>query len=138
MHGLDDKAFREAIRELAARRSAEARELDARLHADVARLDPLGRACLLVDDGLATGATMVAACEWARDAGAAAVTVAVPVSSADGVAELSREADSVVCVVEALNLRAVSVWYEQFEQVTEGEVQQCLRDARGQAEASLR
>ncbi len=129
--GREDRVLEASIRDLVELRRTEAAELDARLHARADPIDPRGRVCVLVDDGLATGSTMVAACRWARAAGADGVVVGVPVSSVDGARELREEADAVVCVVEALHFRAVSVWYERFDQVPEAEVERLLAASRG-------
>lgn len=103
----------------AARRAAAA--LDERLHAAHPRARVAGRTVLLVDDGLATGATMVAAVRWARGEGAARVVVAVPVAASSSVEALRRQAE-VVCPHELDDLGAVGIWYERFDQVTDAEV----------------
>ncbi|MGD9694112.1 MAG: phosphoribosyltransferase [Thermoleophilia bacterium] len=115
---------------LAAEAAAAAARLDARLHAETPALDPEGAACVLVDDGLATGASMVAACRWARSAGARRVIAAAPVASREGADALRAEADQVVCVHEIDRFIAVGAWYRDFGQVDEGRVLACLRAAR--------
>ncbi|HXV57427.1 MAG TPA: phosphoribosyltransferase family protein [Gaiellaceae bacterium] len=115
-----------------------ARELDAGLHADHPALDPSGRTVVLVDDGLATGATMVAAVRWARSAGAARVVAAVPVGPPDTVAALAEEADEVVCPEQPELFLALGHWYERFGQVADEDVLALLDAAAGRARAGAR
>jgi putative phosphoribosyl transferase len=126
--GLDERRLGEAI----ARAQASADELDAALHGGRSALDLSGRTALLVDDGLATGATMVAAVRWARSHGAARVVVAVPVGTPEAVEFLRREADEVICLIEPEAFGAVGLWYEDFSEVTNPEVAALLeaRDSR--------
>jgi predicted phosphoribosyltransferase len=112
----------------AARRAADT--LDRRLHAEHDPLDPAGRAVVLVDDGLATGATMTAAVRWARGAGAARVVVAVPLGPGETVTALQAEADEVLCPVQPPFFGAVGLWYEHFEQVSDEQVVALLDAAR--------
>jgi predicted phosphoribosyltransferase len=81
---------------------------------------------VLVDDGLATGATMRAAVAAARAGGAAAVVVAVPVGAPDVCQELERLADAVVCPLRPRGLGAVGAWYDDFTQTTDAEVRDLL------------
>ena len=91
--GLTEKQVTEVL----AQTRAEAAALDRRLHAEHPALDLKGRTVLVVDDGLATGATMIAALRWARAAGAERVVAAVPVAPAASLGLISGEADEVVC-----------------------------------------
>jgi putative phosphoribosyl transferase len=109
---------------------ARAEELDGRLHAAHGALDPAGEPVLLVDDGLATGATMTAAVRWARHAGATRIAVAVPVGPADTVAALAAEADDVICPEQPPFFGAVGLWYERFLPVAEEDVLALLAAAR--------
>jgi putative phosphoribosyl transferase len=111
----------------------KADDLDRRLHADRPALDPAGRTVLLVDDGLATGATMIAAARWARAAGAARVVVAVPVGAAQTVELLAPEADDVVCLERPAYFAAVGFWYEDFGQVSDERVRELLSERSGEA-----
>jgi putative phosphoribosyl transferase len=85
-------------------------------------LDLTGRVAVIVDDGLATGATARAAVAVARDLGASAVVVAIPVGAASSVAALSRVADDVVCPLIPAHFDAVSRFYHTFGQTTDQEV----------------
>ena len=77
---------------------------------------------ILVDDGIATGATMKVAIRAARSGGADRVVVAVPVAAPSSVRELEAEADQVVCLDTPEYFYAVGQAYENFEQVTDEEV----------------
>lgn len=81
-----------------------------------------GRTVVLVDDGAATGATMRAACEVARAAGAGRVVVALPVAPPDVADALRRHCDELVCPVQPSPFRAVGEWYDDFRQTTDDEV----------------
>lgn len=81
-----------------------------------------GRAVVIVDDGLATGATALAAVRWARAAEAATVLVAVPVGAPATVAVLAGEADDVHAIETPASFRAVGEWYEDFGQTSDDEV----------------
>jgi predicted phosphoribosyltransferase len=86
-----------------------------------------GRTAILVDDGLATGATAAAAVAVARSLGAARVVLAVPVGSPEAVARLAKVADEVVCPLVPGHFGAVSRFYQEFHQVTDDEVAGFLR-----------
>lgn len=96
-----------------------------------------GRAVILVDDGLATGATMRAAIRVCRQRDAASVCVAVPVGPPDTVAQLKDEADEVVCLATPEPFAAIGAWYRVFDQTTDEEVRQLL-DAAWRREAEQR
>jgi predicted phosphoribosyltransferase len=118
----------------AARRASV--RLDRRLRRGRRPVDLRGRVVLLVDDGLATGATMIAAVRWAHARGAARVIVAVPIAAASSLGLVAGDADEVVCARPTENLAAVGVWYERFEQVDDDEVVRLL-DASARARAPL-
>lgn len=130
--GLSDEELAAAVEAAKAR----AVELDRTLHAGRAPVLLEGRPCLLVDDGLATGATMIAAVRWARGRKASRVVAAVPVGASQSAAVLRREADAVVCPHELSDLGAVGVWYGAFDQVEDTEVVALLERATRDAEAS--
>ena len=89
-------------------------------------LDVKDRVCIIVDDGLATGATMEAAVRALRMLGAARLIVAVPVASRDAVHRLERSADEVVCLLQPPWFRSVGQWYDDFEQTSDEEVARLL------------
>ena len=85
-----------------------------------------GRPVILVDDGLATGATMRAAVAWTREQGAAAVIVAVPVGAPQALAALRPLVDDVVCPHSPTGFRAVGVHYVDFRQLDDTDVPRIL------------
>ena len=118
----------------------EQRELERR--ADAYRggrppLDLKGKQAVLVDDGLATGATMRAAVAAAKGAGAARVIVAVPVAAREARELMESEADQVVCLAEPVGFTSVGAWYADFGQTTDAEVTALLAtSAAGRAEGA--
>ena len=118
--GLTDAQVAEAVR--AAAMNAEL--LDARLHESRSPVAVEGLTCVLVDDGLATGGTMIAAVRWARAHGARRVVVAIPVGSESAVRALEQDedVDAVVCLVRPFDLGAVGAWYRDFRQVSDEDV----------------
>lgn len=91
----------------------------------------VGRTVVIVDDGIATGATARAACRVARARDAARVILAAPMASKRTVNELRREADEVVVLVTAEGSFSVGQWYEHFEETSDDVVIECLRRASG-------
>jgi erythromycin esterase-like protein/predicted phosphoribosyltransferase len=111
----------------------ERRELERRERAYRGERPPpdlTGRTVILVDDGLATGSTMLAAVQAAREDDPARVVVAVPVADPGVCAGLEAVADEVVCAMTPRPLRAVGAWYEDFSQTTDDEVRELLDRAR--------
>jgi putative phosphoribosyl transferase len=89
-----------------------------------------GSTVVVIDDGVATGATAVAALRWARVQGAARVVFAAPVGPLATVSRLRQECDDVVLLESPLAFRAVGEWYRHFDQVTDREVLAALEGAR--------
>lgn len=85
-------------------------------------LDPVGRTVIVIDDGLATGATMIAALHGLRARGAARLICAVPVSPPATLAHVAQMADETVCLEAPENFRAVGQFYMHFPQIEDREV----------------
>lgn len=85
---------------------------------------------LIVDDGIATGATARAACRVTRARGAAHVVLAAPVAARGAASELRGEADEVVVLETATGAFAVGEWYDDFDQTSDAEVLRLLAAAR--------
>jgi putative phosphoribosyl transferase len=93
-------------------------------------LDLRNSTVILVDDGIATGCTMVAAARAARHAGARAIVIAVPVASEDGLALAVAEADESIVLNIPQHLVAIGEYYKDFDQVTDAEVLRLLERSR--------
>ena len=126
----------EQLTEVVAQTRAKAAALDLRLHAEHPALDLKGRTVLVVDDGLATGATMIAALRWARAAGAERVVAAVPVAPAASLDLISGEADEVVCPQVPELFFAVGAWYGSFEQLDDDDVIRLIEENRRECEGA--
>ena len=85
-------------------------------------VDPAGRVVIVVDDGLATGATMIAALDTVRARGPARLICAVPVASATSLERVRPHADEVVCLHAPHDFSAVGQFYRRFDQVEDDEV----------------
>jgi predicted phosphoribosyltransferase len=85
-----------------------------------------GRTVIVVDDGIATGATMIAALRWAKAHGAGLVIAAAPVAPKGTLEELKGEADKVVCPNVPEPFYAIGAFYKNFEPVTDEEVVEIL------------
>jgi len=118
---------------LAARKAREVMELENTCRGDAPRLDVRGRTCIVVDDGLATGATMRAGIAALRSRGAASVVAAAPVASRRACALVAAEADDLACLLTPPVLLAIGEWYVDFTQATEDEVRDLLARARQEA-----
>jgi predicted phosphoribosyltransferase len=92
-----------------------------------------GRTVILVDDGLATGASMRVAAKALRNQSAAQIVVAVPVASPSTCAEFETEVDEVICATTPEPFWAVGQWYRNFSQTTDEEVRELLARAAGTA-----
>ena len=124
--GLGEEQLARAVEET----KAKAAVLDRRLHAEHAAPNLRDKTAVIVDDGLATGATMIAALRWARAAGAARVVAAVPVAAAESLDLVRPEADEVVCLHALEPFFAVGVWYASFAQVDDGDVIRLIGENR--------
>lgn len=109
--------------------ASERRELERRERTFRAGLAPLAlrnKTVILVDDGIATGSTMLAAVRAARKAGAATLVASAPVSSTEAAELIRQEADVVVILQTPGMLFAIGEWYEHFEQLEDIEVSRLL------------
>lgn len=88
------------------------------------------RTVIIVDDGLATGATMRAAIEAIRQQQPARIVVAVPISSPETCRDLAVEVDEIICVETPQPFCSVGLWYEDFPQTTDEEVRALLKQAQ--------
>jgi predicted phosphoribosyltransferase len=98
--------------------------------------DARGRTVILVDDGLATGATMHAAIAALRQQEPARIVVAVPTAAPETCNALRAEVDDVVCAITPEPFHAVGLWYEDFSQTTDEEVRELLACATPPARAA--
>lgn len=123
--GIPQSAIREAI-------SRETEELNRRERAYRGDRPPVpiaGRTVIVVDDGLATGATAQAAVRSLRPRAPRRIVFAAPICSDDGAAALRRVADDVECLECPPEMQAVGWWYQDFSPTTDAEVVRCLREA---------
>jgi predicted phosphoribosyltransferase len=133
-YGIPQSAIDTVVRQ--ERAELERREREYRRGAPL--VDLRGRTVILVDDGLATGATMKAAVLAVRTHEPARVVVAVPVGAPASCAELAAMADEVVCVSKPENFSAVGQWYQEFAQTTDEEVLSLLHASRVRSDARER
>lgn len=120
--GVADSALSAAIE----RETAELHRREALYRGDRGPLELAGRTVILVDDGIATGASMTAAVRAVRRAGAKEVIVGVPVGPVSVCRRLGEEADEVVCSTMPADFRAVGQVYQDFHQVSDDEVRDLL------------
>ncbi len=92
--------------------------------------DVAGKTVILVDDGLATGATMHAAIKALRQQHPERIVVAVPTAAPETCEEMKAEADEAICAITPEPFYAVGLWYEDFSQTTDEEVRELLAQAR--------
>ncbi len=100
-------------------------------------VDPRGRVVIVVDDGAATGSTMIAALHAVRSRQPAELVCALPVASQAGIDKIAPYADKVVCLQAPPYFEAVSQFYRDFEQVEDEDVERVLAAARRDGGASL-
>ncbi len=89
-----------------------------------------GKTVVLIDDGLATGATMHAACQAVRQLEPRQIIVAVPTAPPDAVERLRPEADHVISIITPSDFAGVGAWYQDFSQVSDSEVRRMLQERK--------
>jgi predicted phosphoribosyltransferase len=110
----------------------EQRELERREHiyrGDRPPPDVHGKTVILVDDGLATGATMRAAANALREQRPARIIIAVPIAAPETCDEFRAEVDEIICAITPEPFYAVGMWYEDFSQTTDDQVHELLARA---------
>jgi predicted phosphoribosyltransferase len=117
------------LRQVAEREGRELLRRERTYRGDRPLVDVAGKTVLLVDDGVATGASMRAAIQAVRALRPACLVVAVPVAPTSTCEELSRDVEEVVCATTPSPFRAVGEWYRDFTQTTDDEVRDLLRAA---------
>lgn len=128
--GITQRAVSEAI----AREQKELVRRERLYRDDWPALQPHDKTVILVDDGLATGATMRAAAGALRRLGVRSIVVAVPVAAPRTCEEFQEEVDEVVCAQTPQRFRAVGDWYADFTETTDDEVWDLLRTAKADAD----
>jgi putative phosphoribosyl transferase len=121
--------------ETLARESSELRRRVERYRDGRAAISVKGRTVIVVDDGLATGLTDLAAVRALRKLGARRIVVAVPVGAAPAVSMLEQEADRVICLTSPEPLLGVGAWYRDFAPTSDEEVVALLSQAAERADA---
>jgi putative phosphoribosyl transferase len=124
----------EDVEEIVAREQAEMRRREELYRGGRPALNLKGQTAILIDDGLATGSTMLAAARHARSFEPAKVVVAVPVGSAEACERLRKEENDVVCLATPQFFYAVGEWYHDFAQTDDAEVRQLLAESRRKLE----
>ena len=116
----------EQVREVIDRETIELARREGAYRGGRAVADPCGRTVILVDDGIATGASMLAAVRALRASKPESIVVAVPVGPPSACEELAREADDVVCATMPSDFEAVGQVFADFHQVSDDEVRELL------------
>jgi predicted phosphoribosyltransferase len=122
--GIDEESIEEVVR----REIAELRRRES-AYRDGPQPNVAGKTVIVVDDGLATGATMRAAAISLRKRNPAAIVVGVPVAAPRTCASLERVVDRVVCVATPEPFHAVGLYYQNFEQTSDDDVRRLLAQA---------
>jgi predicted phosphoribosyltransferase len=124
----------DAIRQVVAHEKRERERREVAYREGRPPFDLKGKTVILVDDGLATGATMRAAAGAVTEHGPERVIVAVPVAAAQTCDEFRGHVDEIICAITPEPFYAVGLWYENFDQTTDDEVRELLALAAGREE----
>jgi putative phosphoribosyl transferase len=116
-----------------AKERAELERRARRFRGDRQRISLVGRTAIVVDDGIATGSTALAACQVARSHGASRVVLAVPVAPPDWSARFGEVAEELVCLANPRRFSSVGQWYSDFSATSDEEVVDCLARAAATA-----
>lgn len=125
----------EQIENVAAQEQRELERREQEYRGDAERLDVTGKTAILVDDGLATGASMRAAVQALRLSNPERIVVAVPAAAPSACQDFEEEVDEVVCLITPEPFFGVGAWYEDFSQTTDREVRRLLEEARSPSPA---
>lgn len=109
--------------------TAEIRRRELQWVSSRGHIEPKGRTVIIVDDGVATGSTALAAIQGLKAAGATHVVLAIPVAPPQAIEHLAQVANRVVCLDAPPLFQAVGAFYQDFRQVTDQEVQELLHHA---------
>jgi len=134
---LNDEVLRllpegsDTLERVKARELLEVARREQAYRGDRAPLAVRGRTCIVVDDGLATGATMAAALRAMKNSHAGRIVAAVPVASSEALERIAAIADEVACPHVPPWFSAVGQWYERFDQTEDDEVRELMAQAAG-------
>lgn len=130
------RASPEYLEREAARELAEIERRRALYFGDRPRPEPRDKTAVVVDDGLATGATARAAIQALREQGAKRIILATPVAPRETAAAMRKEVDDLVCLSEPVEFLGVGSFYQDFHQLTDSEVLDLLKAASGFGQAA--
>ncbi len=133
----EENLDRTKIAETISKRIKEIRSRSILYREKLPALSLIGRTVIVVDDGLATGASMVAALEWLRTKKIKRLIAAVPISSSEGAEKVKAIADEFISLITPENMWAVGYWYEDFSQVSDSEVVKYLEKRHETAKPSI-
>lgn len=140
---LDDRTIRrlgisaQDIDEIVSREEEEMKRREDLYRGGRPAVDLHGKVAILVDDGLATGSTMLAAVRHVRRLEPARIVIAVPVGAREACTRLRREVDDLICLATPARFFAVGEWYRDFDQVSDAEVEHLLGESRQQLRLHL-
>jgi putative phosphoribosyl transferase len=133
---LDDRMIQqlgisnEEVAGIVTREQTEMRRREELYRGGEPALDLHGKSVILTDDGLATGSTLLAAVSYVRSLEPEAVTIGVPVGSAEACNRLRKKVNDLVCLATPEPFVAVGQWYQDFQQVSDNEVKNLLAESR--------